>query len=143
MTRITPLKDITGINNGTQFENIPLPTEVSVDIEGGGNAVTAVTWEAPALNEYDASNKGQQTFRVKGTIALPSYITAENDAAKTVYIGVSVNPFFTKPENTTSSAPNTGDRSQVWLWVCSATLSLMGIAASAVVLEKLKKRANS
>lgn len=91
ITSITQPERITGIANGTAFNNIPLPQQVTITTEGGGQASVAVTWDAPSAEVYDPNKLQQQDFTISGVITLPDNIAAQTDDDKQVALSICVN----------------------------------------------------
>jgi len=93
LTGITKPSDITGVANGTEktAEALGLPPTVAIVTEDTAVTTAPVTWDLVNLAEgtYDKTVRTEQTFKVNGTVQLPTEID-QNGVPLTTQISVTV-----------------------------------------------------
>ena len=77
--------------NGTQIQDLPLPTQVNIVTDDSSINQANVQWSDTPVDgtSYDPSEKTEQTFRLEGTMTLPEGVEA-NGVSLTVKIDVTV-----------------------------------------------------
>lgn len=77
--------------NGTQIQDLPLPTQISIVTDDSSINQANVQWTYIPVDgtSYDPSEKTEQTFRLEGTVILPEGVAA-NGVSLTVKIDVAV-----------------------------------------------------
>lgn len=113
------------VENGTQFEDLPLPDKTLITTELNPEGIQEeVTWDLYHLiGSYDPSKKEQQVFSVKGIISVPEDVTNPNGISNEVIIQVTVK----SKEIIIQTSPETGDNQYI---IISVILTI----ASAILL---------
>ena len=89
LVTITDPVSITGVTNGTSLDAIILPSHVTI-VTTNGDMHAAVVWNVGEVNNYDSTNKTEQTFTIPGTVTLPEGVTNTNSVSLAVQISVTV-----------------------------------------------------
>ncbi len=97
--------DITDVENGTALSAIELPDELPIGTSAGADKAT-VTWDLASVN-YDPASTDEQTFTVRGTLTLPSYVDANGLNNLNVRVNVTVNAATPTTEAPTTEEPTT------------------------------------
>lgn len=148
---ITPPAPIT-VDNGTAYEDMSLPE--TVEVETAGNSVTKlpVVWDTdnPKEGSYDPSIKTEQTVTLFGFLQLPDAFEHNPDgpAITTITITIKAAPATSDNSNKDNDSKtdtevdgdvtdvkdsvNTGDKTNLALWIVLMLLSAMGITGVTV-----------
>nr|WP_244999149.1 LamG-like jellyroll fold domain-containing protein [Paenibacillus aceris] len=104
LNSITVPSDVTDVAFGAAktANGLGLPKTVSL-VTDAFRVDANVTWNVDASN-YDPNVKTPQTFKVNGTVTLPTIVANPNDVPLTISIRVTVNKFSVPTANATATA---------------------------------------
>ena len=96
------------VENGTTYENMNLPTTVTIETEGNTVDTAKVSWDTatPISGSYDPILLSKQTVTLKGTVTCPDNIDA-NGVALTTKITITINAADKVSTPTVSLTPGT------------------------------------